>query len=183
MKHVHPHFLVDGQRQAMEFARAEYDSTLTGDARYVQGDLVKVVAGKVTKVATDTAADITGLCLAGQDWAQTGLPPSDPNHPAATHWFLARRVPLNLIPVDNFFVFTFQGDAADGSDYTLLSGDVDLIKANTKVELDFNATEKCLVVTKTTTAPHVKLLALWNGSTVGTVNAQVLVQILPERLK
>ena len=170
MRYVVPHMLVDGDREAMDFAMTpgSYDSTLTGDAQYKEGDLVIVNAGKVSRAVSATAATLAAqeLFLAGADWSQ----------PFAKQYLLDTGVPLNVIPQRNLFVMTYRGNAAAGADYTFLAADLQAVQAHARREIAFDTVEKCLVITSGTSNPKVTLQRMFRGA-VGDTNVQIVVKL------
>jgi hypothetical protein len=175
---IHPFYLVNGELPAMEFRRANYDSALAGDDIYEQGDLVTVTGGSVIRSRATAAASVTGLILSGQDWDQKDLPPADPNAGAnELHWFLKRGVPLNEIPEQNEFVFTYQGATADGTDHVFAQADLDAVMSGAKREILWNATEKSYTVRAGTTTPAVQLKRVFRGG-VDDKNVMVVARIL-----
>lgn len=186
--YIHPYMMVDGEVPAPDFSRADYDDAIVKDSaqEYEQADLVYVPAGstKVQKCATAVAAEVTGLALAGADWHQPHLPPADPREEAAglLHWFLRRGVPLNHIPIKNEFVFSYQGDAADGADKAFAAADEQAVKGAAQRDLVFNASEGCLTVRSTSASPAVQLIRVLQG-VVGDSNVRVVARILADRLR
>lgn len=170
MNYVVPFMLVNGDQEAMEFTRTpgSYDSTLTGDDVYVEGDLVELSSGKVIRSQETTPATLEAkeLFLAGQDHKQD----------FALDYFLDNGVPLNLIPARNEFVMTYQHSAADGSNYTFLAADLQAVQAHQRREIVWNDTEKCYTVRNGTTNPKVTLLRVFKGE-VGDDNVQVVVRL------
>jgi len=175
LNYVVPHMLVDGDREAMEqvFIEDGYDDTHTGDEIYVEGDLVEVATGKVRRSAQTTPANVGQLFLAGANWAQ----PFALTRGTQTTRTI-RDVPLNIIPDENTFVMTYQGNAADGANYVFLTADLQACQARARREIDFNATEKAYTVRSGTTNPAVTLLGVFKGE-VGDSNVQVLVRLDP----
>lgn len=171
--YVHPYQLPDGQEHAMDEGRGVYDSTLTGDGVYVEGDLVVVspTTGNVQKWIAPGAGLL--LALAGADWSQ----------PFAKQYWLDDGVVLNKIKKVNYFVFTYQaaGGAAvaDGSNAAFDATDLALVQGGDVRDIHFNATEKCITIADTSgTAnnPQVQLIDTYRGG-VGDSNVQVLARI------
>lgn len=177
MNYIVPHYLVNGDQEAMDqvFITDGYDDTHTGTEVYVEGDLVEVVAGLVRRSAQTTPANVGQLFLAGANWDQ---PFALTRGTQKTRTI--RDVPLNIIPTDNEFVMTYQGNAADGADYTFLAADLQAVQANERRELDFNsdATVEAYTVRSGTTNPAVTLLRVFKGE-VGDTNVQVVVRLDP----
>jgi len=174
MDPVHPYMLVDGDQEAMEFARwpGTYDDTHTGDEIYEEGDLVFInSSGKVAKAASATAATVAAmqLYLAGQSWDQ----------PFAKQYLLDKGVPLNVIPKRNRFVFTYTGNASAGVPYTFAAGDLLAVQQGAAKEILFDATYGMLVVRSSTTNPKCILKGVFKGG-VNDANVRVLVELLPE---
>lgn len=174
MDPIHPHMLVDGDREAMEFSRfpGSYDSNHTGTEVYEEGDLVYIDSnGKVAKAASATPATIAAmkLYLAGQSWDQ----------PFAKSYLLDAGVPLNEIPAKNRFVFTYHGNASTGDPYTFASGDLLAVQQGAAKEIIFDTTFGHLVVRSSTTNPKCILKGVFKGE-VGDENVRVLVELLPE---
>ena len=174
---VVPFMLVDGDQPAMDqaFIAGGYDSGLTGDSVYVEGDLVELASGKVRRSAQTTPANVPALFLAGANHAQPF---------ALTRGAQKTRtiedVPLNVIPDKNVFVMTYVGNASDGADYVFAAGDLQACQANARREIDFdaNAAVKAYTVRNGTTNPTVTLLGVFKGA-VGDSNVQVLVRLDP----
>lgn len=172
---VVPHMIVNGDQEAMEqvFIEAGYDSTLTGDDVYVEGDLVEVSGGKVLRSQQATPANVPSLFLAGANHAQPF---------ALTRGTQLTRtivdVPLNVIPDDNVFVMTYQDEVADGVAKVFAAADLQAIQARTKREIAWNDTEKCYTVRSGVTNPAVTLLGVFKGE-VDDSNVQVLVRLNP----
>ena len=173
---IKPHMLVDGDLEAMEFARwpGTYDSTHTGNEIYEEGDLVLVDAnGKVARAAGNAANTAAAkLYLAGQSWDQ----------PFALDYLLAKGVPLNEIPKRNRFVFTLQGDAADGADSALVAGDILDVQQGAARDIAWNDTAKALTVRDTSATPKCILKGFFKpvNPEAGDLNVRVLVELLPE---
>jgi hypothetical protein len=177
LNYIVPHMIVDGDQPAMDqvMVEAGYDSTLTGNAIYVEGDLVEVVTGKVRRSAQTTPANVPALFLAGANHAQ---PFAITRNGQSTRTIVD--VPLNVIPDKNEFVMTYQGNAADGANYVFLAADLQAVQARARREIDFNddATVKAYTVRSGTTNPAVTLLGVFKGA-VGDSNVQVLVRLDP----
>lgn len=175
MAYVVPHMIVDGDQEAMEqvFVEDGYNAALTGDDVYVEGDLVQVTTGKVLRSQITVAANVPPLFLAGANHAQ---PFGITRGTQSTRTIVD--VPLNVIPDKNVFVMTYQGNAADGADYTFLSADLQAVQARGQREIVWNDTEKCYTIRNGTTNPAVTLLGVFKGE-VGDTNVELLVRLNP----
>lgn len=171
MDFTHPFMLVDGDREAMEQRFAGFNDSLASAAQYVEGDLVEVVSGEVTKSVRTTPALITKLFLAGQDYDQ----------PFALAYFRGRGVPLNVIPKKNLFVFTYQDDKNDTTPHEFAAGDLEAVLGGAERELAYNAEEECYTIRDGDTNPAVQLVGIWKGA-VGDNNVQVIARILDSHL-
>jgi hypothetical protein len=172
--YVVPHMIVDGDQEAMEqaFFPATYDGTLTGNAVYVEGDLVEFHEGKVRRSARTTPADVPTLFLAGAAWAQTfGLTRGSQTTRTLTD------VPLNIIPAKNEFVFTYQHDKNDTTPHEFAAADLQAVQARQAREIAWNDEEKCYTIRNGTTNPRVVLVGLFKG-VVGDSNVQVRARII-----
>lgn len=178
MQYVHPFPILDGDREAMEFAMnpGSYNPSLATAAQYQEGDLVTVDSnGQVAKATptTATAAAAAELFEAGADYHQ----------PFAMQYLLDRGVPLNVIPQRNQYVMTYQGDAIDGADFTLSAGNLPALKTavaqHARRDVIYNATEGCLTVRNTSSAnSKVTLLGFFGEEPQeGDTNPRVIVRI------
>lgn len=175
-----PHPLQTSQvRAAPNQVAAGYDATLTGDNVYERGDLIQVNgSGNFTKLVETTPANLTGVLLAGHDHDQGTKVLED---------VLGNKKWLDnlygdLIPADEQWVFTYQGNAANTVNYTMAGGDVALFRSGVKAELIFNTTEKVMTVRHTTVNPNVEIMGLFKGA-VGFTNPRVYVRWLAGMLR
>jgi hypothetical protein len=173
MEYTHPFMLVDGDVQAMEqrYNPGTFDDSLTESARYLEGELVSVVSGLVTKSVITTPANIQPLFLAGQDWEQ----------PFAKPYLRDMGVPLNVIPRNNFFVFTYQHDALNDANHEFAAGDFQAVVNGALRELVYNTVEGCYTIRDGSTNPTVQLVGIFKGA-VGDDNVRVIARILPDFL-
>lgn len=150
---------------------AGYDGSLSGDNIYVAGDLGIVnTSGNFTKLVQTTPANIAGVILLEHNHAQAKAKGNFTNHLYGS-----------IIPADEEWMFTYQGNASNGADYTMVSGDVADFREGTKYELVFNSTEKVMTVRNTTTNPTVVVVG-YQGA-VGYKNPRVIVRWLPGKLR
>lgn len=175
MDYTHPFMLVDGDKEAMEFSMVpgSYDTTLTNDHIYLEGELVELNSGKVRKCTANATSAVGQLFIAGADWSQ----------PFAKQYLLDTGVPLNVIPRRNRFVFTYRGNTNAGAgpepaDHTFAAGDLQAVQARGRVGLVFDAYAKCLVAVTESTAANQRatLVGVFKGD-VGDDNVQVIVQL------
>jgi len=171
--YVHPYLLPDGEEEAADEILGVYDSALSGDGVYVEGDLVTIspTTGKVMKWIAPGAGLLLGL--ANQKYDQ----------PFAKQYFLDFGVPINILDQENYFVFTYQaaslGAVADGSDALFDASDLAAVQGGATRDLQFNATEKAITIADsvgTANTPQVKMIRAYKGG-VGDSNVQVLARI------
>lgn len=162
---IHPSPLNNrpGSRRKVEAFR---NSGLTGTAIYKYGDLATLSSGNTTRLVEATPANIANVLIAAHDWTN---PPT------------VGKLYNELIHQDDEFIATFQGGEADGSDGVFDAAAFTLVKQQTAVEMDYNATEDKMTVREGTTNPTVKLLRVFKGG-VGVANTIVVVKFLPARL-
>lgn len=151
---------VQGNKGAPTAVKAKRDTSLTSTKQYIENDLVIVnSSGYTEKLIETTPASIANILLAGHTW----------DRKYATVDFEDDSVPSdadlinNLIQKGTRFIGTYQGTAADGADYTLVSADLNTFMRGTKLEMKYNATEKCMTIRNTSTNPTVQIVGIHKG--------------------
>lgn len=163
---------------------AIYDASLTGDSRYIAGDLVTLDAsGKTTRSIQTTAANVTKLLEAGHSWVLDALPRTKAGAITPQHLGQLRN---NRILGDSRWIMSYQHNSADGTPYAVTQADLDEIRSGSeKRELKFNANAvgKNYTVRDGSANPAVVILGLFDATTqVGDTDVPVIVQFLPSVL-
>jgi len=171
MEYTHPFALPDGSEEARDELFLPYDSTLAAGDQYEEGDLVTLDPADATPAVKKwtAAAANSKLALAGAKFDQ----------PYAKQYWLDEGVTINLIQQENYFIFTYQGATADGSDHEATAADIAAVQAGEVRDLKYNATEECITLrdsSGTANTPQAKMVRVYKGG-VGDNNIRVLARI------
>jgi hypothetical protein len=151
MNYVQPYALPDGSEEARDEIFAVYDDPADGTVKKWNAPVANNKLG-----------------LAASKWLQ----------PFAKSYYLDN-VPVNIIEQENYFVFSYQGATADGSDHTATAAEIAAMLAGEVRDLHFNGTEKCATLADTVgtaNTPQVKMIRAFKGA-AGDTNVQVLARI------
>lgn len=155
--------------------RAARDPDSLGSAEYKAGDLVYVDSGDnayVKKSVQTTAANLEKLAFAASDWDVGPL-----NTTRYSYW-ANRGVPLELIGDEQRVIFTYQGNAANGSNYVFTAADKIAVQSKALRDLLFNSTEGVLTIRNTSAVGSVRMVEIVDGD-VGDSNVRIACEIQP----
>ena len=167
------------QRGAPLAVRAVHKADLTEASRYQKYDLATTDAtdGHTLKMVQTTAANVTGLLLAGHDWDMKYAHIDQRDN---TKSILSELINDKIHPEDTF-IATFQGDTANAGNHVATAANIVAINRGTAFNLVYNSTQGVMTIRSATTSPAIRTLGVHKGEE-GNSNIIVAFRFLPERL-